>query len=211
MQCFQTKRLGPPSVFILNWAAGALCFHRQPAGPGTAGSIPALLPAPAPRSRPSSEPGSASPQPHAPEERRSSPQSKGLRLSEQVAHSPVAHHLRSASTDENALPGPEAQAFRSGNKRPRQQDFRMSCQALPHRWAGSRTTACARSPLPTNLNKNLETIPRGHHSSVPAIGSGPRAVKPPASTSPHHSGRSARTHPSAFDTTRGLAPGAASA
>jgi hypothetical protein len=63
----------------------ALCFRRQPAGPGTAGSIPALIPAPAPRSRPPSEPRSASRSQAPPEERRSSPQSQGLRLSRRAA------------------------------------------------------------------------------------------------------------------------------
>jgi hypothetical protein len=66
VRSFQMKRLVPPGVFILIWAAGALCFHREPAGPGTAGSIPALLPELAPRGRFPSEPWSPCPQPHAP-------------------------------------------------------------------------------------------------------------------------------------------------
>ena len=59
----------------------------------------------------------------------------------------------------------------------------------------------------TKANKKLEPIPWGHHSSVPATRSGPRAVTPPASTSPYFSRSRARTRPSAFITSRRLAPG----
>ena len=62
----------------------------------------------------------------------------------------------------------------------------------------------------TKANKKLEPIPWGHHSSVPATRSGPRAVTPPASTSPYFSRSRARTRPSAFITSRRLAPGVGS-
>ena len=87
----------------------------------------------------------------------------------------------------------------------------MSPPALPFEFAGSRSTARGRSPLPANQNKKLEAIPWGHHSPVLATRSGPRAVTTPASTFPHHSRSRARTRLSAFLTTRGPAPGAASA
>ena len=87
----------------------------------------------------------------------------------------------------------------------------MSPPALPFGLAGWRSTARGRSPLPANQNKKLEAIPWGHHSPVLASRFGPRAVTPPASTSPHHGRSRARTRLSAFLTTRGLAPGDASA
>ena len=63
----------------------------------------------------------------------------------------------------------------------------------------------------TKANKKIEPIPWGHHSPLLASRFGPRAVTPPASTSPNSSRSRARTHLSAFITPRGLAPGAASA
>jgi len=65
--------------------------------------------------------------------------------------------------------------------------------------------------MQTSQNKSLEAIPWGLHSPVHTSRFGPRAVTPPAKTSLHHSRSRARTRLSAFLTTRGLAPGAASA
>jgi len=87
----------------------------------------------------------------------------------------------------------------------------MSPPALPYGLTGGRSTARGHSPLPTNQNKKLEAIPWGDHLPVLDSRSGLRAVTPPASTSLHHSRSRARTRLSAFLTTRGLAPGAASA
>ena len=87
----------------------------------------------------------------------------------------------------------------------------MSLQALPARIQGARRPAVEGNAWKPSQNQSLEAIPWGGHSPVHAPRSGPRAVTPPASTSPHQGRSRARTRASAFPIFRGLAPGAASA
>jgi len=87
----------------------------------------------------------------------------------------------------------------------------MFCQTLPTTFIGFRATAANGKPLKTKQNKSLEAIPWGGHSPVHILRFGPRAVTPPAITSPHRSRSRARTRLSACLIFPGSAAGAASA
>jgi len=87
----------------------------------------------------------------------------------------------------------------------------MFSQTLPTTFIGFRATAAKGKPLKTQQNKSLEAIPWGVHSPVHILRFGPRAVTPPAITSPHSSRSRARTRSPAFPIFPSRAPGAASA
>gem|GEM_PF-3283517 len=101
--------------------------------------------------------------------------------------------------------------FEIGKHQRKHYDASMSAQALPHRNHGFRAIMRGSMPVKTSQNKSLEAVPLGGHSPVHILRFGPRAVTPPAITSPHSSRSRARTRSPAFPIFPSRAPGAASA